>query len=361
MEAKEFLKNPMILLLIIFGIISTIVYLGIPEDSDNFISMTYLVYLASTYISTVMLFYVVKFYGTKSFEGKVWLLISVGMLLWALGETIWYYYDAVAGVDPFPSIADVAYIVAYLPIAFAFIYKAKFTKAKFDMKKTAAIAIILILIALPTAIYVAGPILADEGVLDMDGNAMDDAPYYYFMTAEDGVMPDTFIVADEEVYDVAVNATIVMELDPSVDIDSVEEMFGLYDIDWEYIDGTFEWNGTTVTFTPDEALEPGAEYEAEVYIGYGSLEKGISLLYPMLDLVLLAFALFIAFYWGSSVSGGWYIVSIAIALTTLADIGFTFLDWQGLSFPPMDLLWVASYLAFAMGGIYQKMLHESFM
>ena len=41
-----------------------------------------------------------------------WLLISVGAGFWALGETVWSYYEVLAHTDtPFPSVADVGYLL----------------------------------------------------------------------------------------------------------------------------------------------------------------------------------------------------------------------------------------------------------
>ena len=45
---------------------------------------------------------------------SVWILFTVGIGLWAAGDTLWAVFDHVLGIDPFPSAADVLYLVAYV-------------------------------------------------------------------------------------------------------------------------------------------------------------------------------------------------------------------------------------------------------
>jgi diguanylate cyclase len=40
-----------------------------------------------------------------------WICMTVGLAGWALGEAIWAYFDLVLHIDPFPSVADVAYLL----------------------------------------------------------------------------------------------------------------------------------------------------------------------------------------------------------------------------------------------------------
>ena len=55
------------------------------------------------------------------------------------------------------------------------------------------------------------------------------------------------------------------------------------------------------------------------------------------------------------------VVSAAIMFTTLADIGFAAMDWAEMNTIGLDMLWIASYITFAIAALYQKKLHDSFM
>jgi len=50
-------------------------------------------------------------------ESTVWLLLSAGLLLWFGGETLWFYLEVVAQEVPFPSAADVSWLLGY-PVFF---------------------------------------------------------------------------------------------------------------------------------------------------------------------------------------------------------------------------------------------------
>jgi len=63
-------------------------------------------------------------------QRRAWICLTVGLTGWAVGETIWAYYQLILGMEesPFPSVADVAYLVfpvgaclalVFFPVGFA--------------------------------------------------------------------------------------------------------------------------------------------------------------------------------------------------------------------------------------------------
>ncbi|HET6731974.1 putative bifunctional diguanylate cyclase/phosphodiesterase [Mycobacterium sp.] len=44
-------------------------------------------------------------------ERTAWIWLTVGLAGWAVGEALWAYYELVARTDPFPSVADAAYLL----------------------------------------------------------------------------------------------------------------------------------------------------------------------------------------------------------------------------------------------------------
>jgi diguanylate cyclase (GGDEF)-like protein len=42
-----------------------------------------------------------------------WVLVGAGLASWVAGDALWTWFDLVAGVDPFPSAADVLYLAGY--------------------------------------------------------------------------------------------------------------------------------------------------------------------------------------------------------------------------------------------------------
>ena len=44
-------------------------------------------------------------------QRTAWICLTVGLAGWAVGEALWAYYELVLGADPFPSVADAAYLL----------------------------------------------------------------------------------------------------------------------------------------------------------------------------------------------------------------------------------------------------------
>jgi hypothetical protein len=256
MRLRDVFEEPLMPIIAFIGLANLVIYAVIPPDSSQFNNLTSLFYDTSVLLSAIALFYVFSFYGRKSFEGKFWFLMGVGMFLWFIAEVIWYYYIA-NDIEPFPSVADFFFIAAYFPIIGGVVYRAKYSKPSFDAKKIGIVVGSVLLMLIPSYIWVAHPILGD----------------------------------------------------------------------------------TT----------------------YGFWDMFFSMSYIVLDLVLFAFAAMIALYWGSQVSKGWYLISFGLAVMTVADVIFAWMEYNESYDPRIELAWVVFYLLFAVGAIYQKKFHESIM
>lgn len=373
MRFRDFLREPCVIFLIAWFALGQFAYFAVPGifelagyagEFDYPGAIGYIFYLGAPLIALFCLFRSIKFYGLMGFEGKVWLFLFIGIAFFAIGEFIFAYNDVVTESDVFPTMGDAFYLIAYIPLIIGIIYKTKYTKLEMNWKKNAAIAAILILIIIPTIIFVAMPILQDSGAQTTGGDpySEDDVPYYSFTVAEDESSIASYVVDEDGMEGVAPNATIVMkDIPDDADMATVEENFILADEEGNEIDGTVTVNGTILTFTPSENLEQGASYEAYVYVQYNTLAKAICLAYPFMDMVLLAFGMLVALYWGMAVGKGWYFISLAIWFMTVADILFAAMEWKSMYWSPIDLLFILWYLTLAFGSFYQKKLHEEFI
>jgi hypothetical protein len=87
-------------------------------------------------------------YGVRTRDrfSTVWLGYSLGVLLWFLGESTWAVYALVySNPDPFPSIADVFWLVGYVPLIFAIVIQAwPFRGFLFSRRMLAIIAATLV-------------------------------------------------------------------------------------------------------------------------------------------------------------------------------------------------------------------------
>lgn len=103
-----------------------------------------------------------KIYGYRTFNGKIWLLISLGNLLWTLGEFGWFYFEVILGIDtPYPSFADVLWLAGFLPLYVALFKTNQLIKPRLTRKllilyfiiSVACIFAIIFLVIWPIATY----------------------------------------------------------------------------------------------------------------------------------------------------------------------------------------------------------------
>jgi len=263
MDFKQLFKDPFVWIMLIWFAVTFFVFL-IPQDyvgpfKMGYWDLYYIMFLQPPVMAAGAMFVIFILMGFKSQEGKFWLLMFIGILLWAVGEIVYYYFSMVAFVEAFPSFADVVYIAGYVVFGAGLIYKVLNTKVALTPAKVAWILGPILLIAIPTAIWVAYPAIT----------------------------------------------------------------------------------------APD----------------YSTLALCVSLTYPILDLVLIGLAMYIllAFFWGSYTPNGWIIIAIGVILMTIADIIFTAMNWQDIYYPILDMFYVGSYLAYAIGAIYQIKFIRSLM
>ena len=75
--------------------------------------------------------------GFRSAVGRAITFLSLGTLTWAIGMLIWNYYIFLAQVEvPYPSLADVAFILSWPLWTVGFIELSKATGVKFALRQT---------------------------------------------------------------------------------------------------------------------------------------------------------------------------------------------------------------------------------
>src|SRR5947208_1567727 len=91
------------------------------------------VYILIPLIATISGIFALDMYGYKGPRMRTLLLLTGGMGCWLLGEMLFYSYEFIFHINPFPSIADVFYLLAYPLLLLAFINEIR--QAKISLKK----------------------------------------------------------------------------------------------------------------------------------------------------------------------------------------------------------------------------------
>ncbi len=105
-------KNIRIIGFIGFCIAAWTTYWILPAGETK-ILLQYVFVLSSLILAVAGGAYSLYKYGTQGTKANTLLLLTGGMFCWLVGESIWTYYEYYLKIDPFPSLADICYLMAY--------------------------------------------------------------------------------------------------------------------------------------------------------------------------------------------------------------------------------------------------------
>jgi hypothetical protein len=91
------------------------------SSAQSFFNQT--IYLLAPITAAVAGLMAIKIYGWRDPAGRDVLFIALGLVFWTLGDVLWYVFKLFLKIDPFPSVADMFYLIGYVLI-FIGIYKA---------------------------------------------------------------------------------------------------------------------------------------------------------------------------------------------------------------------------------------------
>ncbi|MFY9300462.1 MAG: histidine kinase [Candidatus Nitrosotenuis sp.] len=138
--------NYKIILLIIFVTVSfqgSLFFLQSDEDRNQII---YAVSIINPAFASVSCFIVVREYGSSKTFGRAYLSLGCGFLSIAIAEAVYFIYEEILQLDPYPSIADVFFFALYPFILGHLIISIRFFKPKMSAKEFFWMPIIPIMI-----------------------------------------------------------------------------------------------------------------------------------------------------------------------------------------------------------------------
>ena len=97
--------------LVVVGLALSVWYLFTSQQDFLHLAVADLAFLVTSGLAAAVCLQV----GTRaSTLGRTWLYLGLGLLAWFLGQCVWTFYDLVLGVSPpYPSVADVGYLLFY--------------------------------------------------------------------------------------------------------------------------------------------------------------------------------------------------------------------------------------------------------
>jgi len=112
-------------------------------------------YLFPVFLSVFAGFFAAETYGFKSHNGKALLLLASGLAFWTTGELLWYIFKNFLNLDPFPSAADVFFLLAYPLLFVGILYGTKLARIKWREldKKKALVDLAAVIVLSAAAAY----------------------------------------------------------------------------------------------------------------------------------------------------------------------------------------------------------------
>jgi len=117
-----------VILLGLLFVVSLAAYLLDPNIEIS-LYLRNILYLVPPFIAMLMALFAARSYGVPSRHARNFVFMAGGLMLWFVGEVLFTGYTLV-GVDAFPSMADVFYLIAYPLIAYGLVSEARLAQAK---------------------------------------------------------------------------------------------------------------------------------------------------------------------------------------------------------------------------------------
>ncbi len=127
-------------------------------EADELIALVFssMMIIASIALAGMFLLVLGGTYKISSSMGKVWLLLGIGLLFWLAGEVIFFGYD-LQGIEPFPSMADIFYYLAYVPVAAGIVIQVRLLKVKLGALEMVVVVLLSMLSSLAIVYFVLWP------------------------------------------------------------------------------------------------------------------------------------------------------------------------------------------------------------
>lgn len=112
-----------------------------------------IVYVGAPILAALAGLWLVRVHGWGGKQSHVFLLLTLGILCWAIGEALWVYYEHIVKTDPFPSPADYFYLAAY-PLLFGGLMSEYSSSRAYTRKLDPVIGFLLGLVASLAALII---------------------------------------------------------------------------------------------------------------------------------------------------------------------------------------------------------------
>lgn len=118
----------------VFFVIYCWVFVGEVGGEANY-TLTTILYLFPEFLAVGSGVWVITVYGWRNINSKVIGLFTLGLGAWLAGEVLWVVFDLFLEIEPFPSLADVFYLLAPPLLFLSLVWKLRLTKIDWQSRE----------------------------------------------------------------------------------------------------------------------------------------------------------------------------------------------------------------------------------
>jgi hypothetical protein len=158
LENRRFVRAALLMLALLLA--ATVAKILAADRSQTYALIGDITSVLCGLIATV--FYVRIWFSTgrRDASRKIWAQVAVGMLLWTAAEAIWGYYEVVLGEEvPYPSAADLFWLVGYLPLYLALLSRYRIFQTAPTRRQELLIGLFALLFSIGSFVFVLYPML----------------------------------------------------------------------------------------------------------------------------------------------------------------------------------------------------------
>ncbi len=134
----------------------------LPSEGQRVTLYSDIIAVIAAVLPVVAFLYVLSYFEKGAPERTMLLTFIVGLFLWVLGETFWLYYEGLLDIDPFPSVADLFWMLGYIFVLAALILQYKTVEVRLERPFVVGIALVILIFGITIGVLLGYPIAVYE-------------------------------------------------------------------------------------------------------------------------------------------------------------------------------------------------------
>ena len=113
---------------------------------NSYYPLTGVLYLVASFLPVLATFAVFSLFGFSGTRSRSIIFIALGFFAFFIGEVIFFFYNIVLETDPFPSVADIYYLLAYPFFLVGYVKELTQSQISWNLKRSFLVALFVLIL-----------------------------------------------------------------------------------------------------------------------------------------------------------------------------------------------------------------------